>query len=76
MTPTQSTWGIDLSATKQHSVTYSTGREKKVCKIFYFWIQIEREDFDLKKILTFLLQVKIMKLFATQIILASWSFCG
>ena len=76
MAQAQSAWGIDLSTMKQHSVTYSTGREKKVCKIFYFWIQIEREDFDLKKILTFLLQVKIMKLFATQIILASWSFCG
>ena len=53
MAQAQSAWGIDLSTMKQHSVTYSTGREKKVCKIFYFWIQIEREDFDLKKFLLF-----------------------
>ena len=66
MAQAQNAWGIDLSAMKQHSVTYSTGREKKVCKIFILFLDSNREGrFWLKKILTFLLQVKIMKLFAT-----------
>ena len=43
MAQAQSAWGLDLSTMKQHSVTYSTGRKKKVCKIFFFFLDSNRE---------------------------------
>ena len=49
MAQAQSAWGIDLSTMKQHSLTYSTGREKKVCKIFYFWDSNREGRFCFKK---------------------------
>ena len=50
MAQAQSARGIDLSTMKQHSITYSTGREKKVCKIFILFLDSNREGrFWLKK---------------------------
>ena len=54
MTQTQSTWGIDLSTMKQHSVTYSTGRKKKVCRIYILFLDSNRgKILTLKKSLFF-----------------------